>query len=191
MLYDFTCVKATCGRSFDVPMSLERYEKLKAMDPPFYEVTCPMCGTKAPKRSAPTPLNSPVVHRDFGEWNPRTAPEKLVGRSWNSKDEKEAQVKEVLGSNFVVGETDRDKTVKPFNPQAEVVTESDVKDGVTSSGPMNLRGSIIMAIEIGKPFRVAELAKQIGADYRAVYGKVRALKGIEKVGKGEFVLRAA
>ncbi len=184
MLYEFKCQKYTCKRVFEEPMSLSRYEKVLAMDPPFYEVRCPMCDTKAPKRHY-TAMSSPRVHRDYGEWNPRTAPKELVGRSWTSKGEKEQQVREVMGSNFVVGEVDRDKTVKPFNPQAVHIKAKDVK---RPTGPIDVKSAVQKAIKPGVSFKVKNLAKEINAPYNRVYTIVKMLDGVTKVAPGEFQL---
>jgi hypothetical protein len=186
MLYVFKCQKATCGVKFEEAMPLSRYEKLLAMDPPLYEVMCPVCHTKAPQRHFDAE-SAPAYHRDVGTWDPRTAPTALAGKSWNSADEKKAQVRDVLGDGFAVGEVDRDKTVKAKSSETKRTLAKDAKP---SKSPVNVRGAVAQAVKPGVAFRIADLAREIGAKYQPVYAAVIRLPGVEKVSPGEYMLSA-
>lgn len=206
MLYTFRCQKPNCGQKFDASMALEIYERYKRKD--FYDVSCARCGTKKPKRHYDA-RSAPAYHRDVGTFDPRVAPAALAGRSYNSKDEKKAMVKEAMGDTFVVGEVDRDKTVKrPSKMGVKRISAADAAAARRKAKPNQAKKpsppeprapakqsrvgeamyqDIVTAAykKACKPVAVKVMCKKIGLTYNQVYQSCTNT-GMKKVRKGVF-----
>lgn len=165
MLYTFRCQKANCRQKFDQSMALAIYERFRANS--FYEVSCPSCGTKRPLRHFDA-RSTAVVHRDFGTWDPRTAPTALAGQHYDSKEEKERQVERTLGDNYTFLEPDRDLTAKP-KPPPSVVTTIAAKDAAPST-PLRVQDQVLDAYrKTSSPVAVKKMSRDLNLTYNQVY----------------------
>lgn len=183
MIYEFKCKKQNCRLEFEVSLPLEIHAKFRDTEPPFYDVRCPRCFTKAPNRHYKA-ASIPAVHIDTGTWDHRTAPTALAGKHYHSKDEKEQQIQHVLGDNYGVADVDRDLTAKPKG--VGTVTKR-AADAVVPKTPLNAKQTVIRAfLDAGGPMRIADIAEQTGVSYARVYGVALKSDGFTKTAPGEF-----
>lgn len=158
MLYTFQCKKQNCKLDFEIALPLAIYEKFQKMDPPYYEVKCPRCFTKAPERSFP-PGSVATVHTENGTWDPRTAPTPLAGKHYTSKEEKERQIGAVLGDSYGVMDHSHDKTREPTRRADYSVT---AKDAVATKTLVATKDQILAALPRGTAFRLSSFIKDTG-----------------------------
>lgn len=181
MLYTFKCQKPTCGHKFDQPLHLAIYEKYSTTAPPFYDLRCPACWTKSPKRhyDAQSIASFP---RDHGTWDPRTAPTALAGQHYADKQEKEKMVAVTMGEGIKFLEPDRDMTAKSVN---SVVKTTRATDAEVPSGPLN-KTEIILSEGIRRgTASVKELEDATDSSYATIYNTL-IRRGVPKASPGVF-----